>query len=200
VPTWQYGCGEMDPAGRTVNEFHLLPYYTGSAWQGGEKLPDEKTGWVLLTATGGHPGNDRQHAAIRRWTAPRDGTVAITGSLKHESEQGDGVRARIVSNRLGVLGDWTVHHDKQATLVEKVDVKRGDTIDFVVDCRNGPDSDSFSWAPRIQLTAPYPETSAALNGTWDAKDDFSGPKEQPLDAWGKFAQVLLLSNELMFLD
>src|SRR2546430_17468027 len=28
-------------------------------------------GWVLLNATGGHPGNDPQHAAIRRWTAPR---------------------------------------------------------------------------------------------------------------------------------
>ena len=25
-----------------------------------------------VTATGGHPGNDRQHAAIRRWIAPRD--------------------------------------------------------------------------------------------------------------------------------
>ena len=156
----------------------------------------------MLNATGGHPGNDQQHTSIRRWTAPRDGTITIDGLLKHESENGDGVRGCIVSSRQGVVGDWTVYHDKATTVAEKVEVKRGDTIDFVVDCRGGPDSDSFSWAPKIQLTSPYPDTYAALTKTWDAKEDFSGPKEapKPLGTWGKFAQVLLLSNELMFVD
>jgi len=179
-----------------------LPHFTGSAWQGGEKLPDGQIGWVLLNATGGHPGNDPQHAAIRRWTAPRAGKLAINGTLRQENEAGDGVRGRIVSSRVGVVGEWTVHHAKELTAVEPVEVKPGDTIDFVVDCRSGPDSDSYSWAPTIKLTAPYPDGHAALTKTWDAKEDFSGPKEipKPLDAWEKFAQVLLLSNELMFVD
>jgi hypothetical protein len=185
-----------------VKEFQLLPHFTGSAWQGGEKLPDEKVGWVMVNATGGHPGNDQQHPAIRRWTAPRDGTITILGILKHESENGDGVRGRVVSSRLGVVGDWTVHHDKETTTVEKVEVAQGDTVDFVVDCRGGPDSDSFSWAPKIQLSSPPSDTYSALAKSWDAKEDFSGPKEatKPLDAWEKIAQVLLLSNELMFVD
>jgi len=76
-----------------------LPHFTGSAWQGGEKLPDEKTGWVFLNATGGHPGNDPQHAAIRRWRAPFDGVISISGELHHPSAQGDGVRARIARDR-----------------------------------------------------------------------------------------------------
>jgi len=203
-PAWQYGYGQLDETAQYVKEFHLLTHFTGSAWQGGEKLPDEKVGWVMLNPTGGHPGNDRQHTAIRRWTAPRDGTITIDGILKHESENGDGVRGCIVSSRLGVVGDWTVHHDKETTAAEKVEVKRGDTIDFVVDCRGGPDSDSFSWAPKIQLTFTHtdPDAYAALAKTWDAKEDFSGPKEatKPLNAWEKVAQVLLLSNELMFVD
>src|SRR5206468_8515613 len=112
------------------------------------------------------------------------------------------VRSCVVSSRLGLVGDWTVRHDKQSTTVEKVEVKQGDTIDFVVDCRGGPDSDSFSWAPKIQLASPNSDTSAALTTSWDAKEDFSGPKEatKPLNAWEKIAQVLLLSNELMFVD
>jgi len=194
----------MDETAQRVKEFHLLPHFTGSAWQGGEKLPDEKIGWVMLNATGGHPGNDPQHTAIRRWTAPRDGAIKIEGMLKHESESGDGVRGCVVSSRLGVVGDWTVRRNKETTTVEKIEVKQGDTIDFVVDCRGGPDSDSFSWAPKIQLTFPHPdpEAYAALAKTWDAKEDFSGPKEayKPLNAWEKIAQVLLLSNELMFVD
>ena len=199
-PPWRYGYGEFDPTTGRVKEFHLLHHFTGSTWQGGDKLPDETVGWVSLSASGGHPGNDQLHAAIRRWTAPRDGTASIHGNLKHDSENGDGVRGRVVSSRLGLAGDWTVHHDRQQTAVEKIEVKRGDTIDFVVDCRGGPDSDSFSWAPTINLACP--DTGAALTRTWDAKDDFNGPKElpQPLDAWEKFAQVLLLSNELLFVD
>jgi len=47
-----------------------------------------------------------------------------------------------------------------------------------------------------------PATCAALPKPWAAKEDFSGPKDipQPLDAWERFAQVLLLSKELMFVD
>ena len=202
TPVWQYGYGEFDEAAKRVKEFHPLSHFTGSAWQGGEKLPDGQIGWVLLNATGGHPGNDPRHAAIRRWTAPQEAKLAINGTLKHENEAGDGVRGRIVSSRVGVVGEWTVHHAKELTAVEPVEVKPGDTIDFVVDCRSGPDSDSFSWAPKIQLVRPYPDNSEALDKTWDAKDGFGGPREtpKPLDAWEKFAQVLLLSNELMFVD
>jgi hypothetical protein len=52
------------------------------------------------------------------------------------------------------------------------------------------------------LTASHADTYGALARTWDAKEEFAGPKEpaQPLDAWERFAQVLLLSNELMFVD
>jgi len=39
---------------------------------------------------------------------------------------------------------------------------------------------------------------------WSAKADFSGPKKapekSPLTSWEKYAQVLLLANELMFVD
>ena len=135
-------------------------------------------------------------------TAPRDGIITVNAALKHESENGDGVHGRIVSSRLGVVGDWTVHHDKQQTTVEQLEVKQADTIDFVVDCRGGPDSDSYSWAPTIKWSASDPDGTAALTNSWDAKEDFGGPKSlpKPLDAWERFAQVLLLSNEAMFVD
>src|SRR6185436_12622739 len=110
-----------------VKEFRALPHFTGSAWQGGAKLPDEKLGWVTLNAEGGHVGNDLKHAAIRRWTAPRDGIISIKGRLNHAEEKGDGVRARIVASRSGVLGEWTAHSNKATTSVERVEVKRGDT-------------------------------------------------------------------------
>jgi hypothetical protein len=61
-----------------------LPHFTGSAWQGGPAYPDGKLGWAQLTATGGHPGNDLAHAAVRRWTAPRDMRIRMQSTLIHE--------------------------------------------------------------------------------------------------------------------
>jgi hypothetical protein len=195
---WQYGYGEFDEKSSRVKDFQKLPHFTGTAWQGGDKLPDAKLGWVMLTAEGGHVGNDLQHAAVRRWRAPRDGAIKINGMLKHDTDKGDGVHARVVSSASGGLGEWTVHNTKATTNVERVEVKRGDTVDFVTDLRGDIGFDSFTWAPRIR----YVDEAGSQGGQWNAKNDFAGPQKEfkPLTSWEKYAQVLLLSNELMFVD
>ncbi len=195
---WQYGYGEFDDATSRVKRFRTLPHFTGTAWQGGKDLPDKKLGWVILNSEGGHVGNDLQHAAIRRWNAPHDGAVKIRGQLAHAAKNGDGVRGRIVSSSGGKVDEWIVHNSKATTNVERIEVKRGDTIDFVVDLRTGVDSDSFTWSPTIRYT-----TSDGKDGErWNAKADFSGPRKEfkPLTPWERYAQALLLSNELMFVD
>jgi hypothetical protein len=197
-PVWQYGYGEYDAKSDRLARFKALPHFTGSAWQGGAKLPDNKLGWVTLNAEGGHTGNDAAHAAVRRWRAPRDGTVKISGQLRHETDKGDGIRGRLISSGGGKLGEWVLHNSRATTNVERVEVKRGDTIDFAVDLNGNLDSDSFTWAPRIR----YVESSSGYSGAWNAKNDFAGPakQRQPLNAWERYAQALLLSNEMMFVD
>jgi hypothetical protein len=201
---WEYGYGTVDDAAAKVTAFQALPHFTGTAWQGGAQLPDPKTGWVILNAVGGHPGNDAQHSAIRRWVAPRDMMVSIDGMLKHPSVEGDGVRARILSSRGGVLGTWTAEHATATTAVAKIAVKKGDTLDFVVDCRTNPNHDGFEWAPVVRADEkPVEKMEERVETVWSAASGFSGPraaKTPPLTAWEKYAQVLLLSNEFMFVD
>ena len=204
VSPWQYGFGEYDEQTQRVKSFVPLPHFVDESWQGGPKWPDEKLGWVRLTAEGGHAGNDLQHAAIRRWTAPHDGVVSVSGTLAHEHKEGDGIRGRIVSSRAGSLGSWTLHNDKAETKIESLEVKRGDTIDFVVDFNANLNNDDFKWVPVIKSKEqPTGASSGEYAGEWNAKKDFSGPPEpppKPLSAWEKYAQVLLLSNEFMFVD
>jgi hypothetical protein len=85
--------------------------------------------------------------------------------------------------------------------IPRIEVKKGDAIDFVVDSNGTLDSDSFEWSPRIQTIARSGGGSAG-GGSWSGKDDFSGPIEraEPLRPWEKYAQVLLMSNELAFVD
>jgi hypothetical protein len=93
-----------------------------------------------------------------------------------------------------------VKKSKEATKVERIAVKKGDTIDFIVDKFGDLNSDSFTWAPTIEMFSA--ESRGPVTRDWNAKEDFSGPKEpvKPLDAWEKLAQVILMSNELVFVD
>ena len=100
---WSYGYGRYDAMSQRVSAFQPLANWTESRWQAGAELPDPQAGWVMLHASGGHPGNDEHHAAIRRWTAPRAGRLSISGQLSHSSPHGDGVRGRFVSSRSVLL-------------------------------------------------------------------------------------------------
>lgn len=199
VATWQYGFGEFSDTSKRVKTFTPLLHFTGTAWQGGAKLPDDKLGWVMLSADGGHVGNDLRHAAIRRWTAPTDGTVKIRGQFSHASKEGDGVRGRIVASGKGVVGEWVVHNTNVTASVDGLVVSKGDTVDFVADMRTGYGFDSFTWAPRVVYTTAL---AGGARAEWKAKEDFAGPKPkfQPLTRLQELAQVMLLSNEFMFVD
>jgi hypothetical protein len=165
-------------------------------------MPDPQTGWAKLTAEGGHAGNDQAHATIRRWTAPRDGVVNIEGNVKLMKDEGDGVRARIVSSGSGATGEWTLEPKKkpEKTSVEKLSVKAGDTIDFVVDPRGSVEHDDFTWTVAIQLQPAAEDSAAGEPVAWDSFATFRKPKSKPTDVWTRYAQVLLLSNEFVFVD
>jgi hypothetical protein len=160
-------------------------------------LPDPKLGYAIVHAAGGHAGNDAQHAAIRRWVAPRDGLVAVTGKLTHPSPNGDGVRGRIVSGRAGLLGEWRARKSEAATVVTPFAVQAGDTLDFVVDCVDDVTSDSFAWTVQVKLTDAGDKTQA----TWDSARDFHGPTavtmpQQIAYAWAVAYQRNITRDEL----
>jgi hypothetical protein len=195
---WRYGYGGYDESTKRVGKFTEFSHFTGNAWQAAPELPDTHTGWVMLNAEGGHTGKDQAHAAIRRWVAPRAGTLRIEGDLKLPSEKTDGVRARIVSSRSGPAGEWIVDPKKKnepvkpvSSKAERIAVQAGDTIDFVVDLRGTPENDEFTWTVEVKLDDV---------SSWDSAATFRKPRAPPLGIWARYAQVLLMSNEFVFVD
>jgi hypothetical protein len=191
---WQFGWGTYDEPTRTVN-FQPLPHFAAGAWQGGGALPDKTLGWVMLNAAGGHPG-DAAHAAIRRWTVPATGTLRIEGVVAHTQTNGDGVRSRIVASRAGVVGTWEARNSQAATAPPPVAVQKGDTIDFITDCRGSVDYDQFNWTVTLRLTTSDKDPGQVFDST----TGFHGPLTPPLSRWQELAQVLLMSNEFAFID
>jgi len=114
----------------------------------------------------------------------------------HGEKRGDGVRGRIVASRDGVLGTWEVHHSEATTTTQPIDVETGDTIDFITDLRGSIEHDSFNWTVTLRL-----ETTDVKSGqVFDSQSGFHGPLVPALSRWDHLAQVLLMSNEFMFVD
>ena len=184
---WSYGHGRLlRDTGRV--EFKSLAHYTGKVWQGGPVLPGSKAGWVHWHAGGGHPGKG-DHAAILRWVAPKSTTIEITGELSRPGLKGDAVRGLVVARRT-IAGQWTVLPGKKAQTLLNLEVTAGEAIDFLVESTGNEAWDSFLWSPVIhERGEPVPLA--------EAREGFSGPA---LDRWPLLAQVLLLSNEFLYVD
>lgn len=207
LPTavWQFGYSPNDPAGESQVAFRPLPHWTGSTWQGGIALPDPALNWVLLNATGGHTGET--FAAVRRWTAPSDGIVTVTGRLSHGSPNGDGVRGRLISSRDGQRGEWIAANGETQTVVDTISIQQGDWLDFVVDKRDSTNADSFGWPVQLELKETKDGQRATVH-VWDSTKGFAGPAgpsatKQIVRAWkiayGRTPSTIELQAAVRFL-
>lgn len=200
---WSYGYGKVDPVTGIPESFQPLPHFTGTTWQGGLSLPDANFGWVYLDAEGGHPGNDHNHAAIRRWTSAETGSISVVSQLIHRHQVGDGVAAWIVSSRHGVLKSAKVHNRTETMSIDSIEVAPGDTLDFVVDVVDQLNTDQFEWASTIQFSPIDPAVSPTEKNesiAWNSKRDFTKSKSLKLSPLEQLAHALLMSNEFIFVD
>ena len=189
---WQYGMGDWNEKSGHVT-FQQFRIFADEHWQSASLLPQPLIGSASLSAKGGMPGDDAQHAVIRRWKAPVAGVVSVSGSLAHklgDRAMGDGVRVRVVHSQKGKLLEEVVKNRTAEVALSEVRVEPGDTLDFIVDCLANPENDSFLWTPEVQMK---PES-------WKAAEGFRGPDPILLDSWEKYAQVLLETNEFAFVD
>jgi hypothetical protein len=191
---WTYGVGEWDEKTGRVVQFKPLPFFTGTAWQGASDWPNKELGWAQLTAVGGHPGNTRQQAVVRRWKADLAGKYDVHSVLVHQPEVGDGIRAFVSHSQLGKLSSAKIRASSSHLNLTEVAFSAGETLDFLVDINGGLNSDQFLWSAKIKPSGD------SASGIWDAEKDFNDQARVQLSSWTQLIQVLMLSNEFMFVD
>ena len=185
---WEYGYGDLDAAtGQT--RFFPMPSFAKDTWSGSENVPDATLGWALVNRSGGHPGAGPDRAVIWRWRSPAAGPVSLRGELHRPSENGDGVRLRLVTDKKGLVREWDIAASGKADLETSLSLEMDEVVDLVVDAKESDNSDSFN------LKATFASASGQLLA--DTAEEFAGP---PVDPWIALAQVMLISNELMFVD
>ncbi len=211
---WQFGHAPYDSklATHDLSEVLSFPFLGQWKMQGSAEFPDLKNGfgWLQLRSTGGHAGGGDK-CLVSRWISPVSGVIEISGDLIHGSGIGDGIRATIYRNGGEKLGQWIAHNNKADTGLKTVAIKKGEIIDFVVDCIGGGSYDSYQWNPLIVPTKATP--SIAGRTAWSPKRDFPKPSTAKIETekdiavdpdsfgpWQQLVQVLLMSNEFVNIE
>lgn len=190
---WRYGWGEINERQSKVVVFNEFTEFHDGRFSGGAKMPDPKIGWSSLTAKGGHPGGDHAHCVIRRWIADRHGSLHITGKLKHKNENGDGVLGLIIHNDRQL--QKKAAHNRSINFDTRTKIQAGDTIDFVTFCQANESHDSFDWQATM-----FQFAGDEIVREWNSESDFSPTKATRLPPWAQLAQVLMMTNEFVFID
>ncbi len=195
---WQYGTGVMDPDSDKVS-FAPFSYFDGHRWRDKERAPSQP----YLDATGGRPGSKR--SVVRRFTAPEDGLYLFKGriNLRLNGERGDGISIHVISSRQGELGKYAAHNKEERIRIEKIEVKQGEQIDFVVTAKEDNRFDTYHWPIEVWKVAV--KANGGLHGlkSWPSEPAFTASIARwtgPQTPWEQYAHALLISNEFMFVD
>ena len=195
---WSYGTATLTDA-IGITKFQPLKFFRENRWQVGKKFPTESPyGHAYLGKNGGHAPSDPKLAVVRRYTAPKDGTVILRGQVSHSSKNGDGVLSSIWVGKQKVFQSHQLNR-KQNHGPYTMTLQAGDTVDLVVSSGGTSSFDSFQWKATLQLTDARGQPTKTVTET-----HFSGPfkevTKQPFDRLSQLAQTLILSNEFAFVD
>ncbi len=199
---WQYGFGAFDMTSKQIKDFASLTSFDGKTWKATAKMPDGKPASIMLDAQGGDPGANDRLSSVRRWVAPQDGHVNISAELSHANAKTEGIVARLISKRKGLLGEWKAKNNSLMTEIKDLEVKQGDLLDFIVSSASATDPGVYQWAPTIMMPGVSMPGMPGMPKRWDARTDFADPNKppKPFTAWEELAQALLLSNEFGMME
>jgi hypothetical protein len=182
---WTLRLRDSQDQGYRKLTYRAAMWYESTFWTG----PD----WTRVGKNWHHPGENTP--SVRRFTAPSDGRVKITGRVFKLHVDGDGVRLSIRHNRETVWQAEIEGKDEQGVEPDvELDVRAGDAIRFVVHKRVQIFCDTTHWDPlvtyadgrKFQASESFSTTRQGLGGwSYEMEADGQGELGLPrLDSFG----------------
>ena len=180
-------------AGR-VTGFRPLPHFNGTAWGGGPQWPDPAAGLGPTDRQGRARG---QRPPARRdppLDGPQEGDAGdpVDRDPRRRRRRRHPLLDRLQPQRGPEVGDGPQRQGRIRRRSGRGRGRRHDRLRRRLPRRAEQRS--------VPLGAEDPGLVTVPGSSWDAARDFSGPPEPRLSPREQLAQVLLMANELMFVD
>ena len=191
-PKVEYGIAYIKE--KSLSGFKHFDFYKDKTWKFKGKFPHPKYEYASLRADGGHPGGN--FPAVQRITIYEKGSISLKGSLKHPNKKGDGVRAVLFVNGSEVKS-WKAHNKTVSTNSDAIEVKSGDIIELAVEPNKNHGFDTYNWKSKILLNTGVEIKEMDMNALFSGKQ---GRNSKAYGVWDALAQVMLMSNEFLYVD
>lgn len=186
--------------GTPNDDLATFPIFADGVWKTGPDPATAPIRWLNAGAGGGHAS--ARHTMVLRWRASGAGQVKMTGHLKRTQQGGDTLAWRI-DGKGKPLAEAKLSPESAADIAGSwVDVKPGDTMDFVLRAPDGDSCGNVSWTLRIEgrESESQPATEVGNFTKQFPKSNDPAPGAKPADPWADLVQMLWASNEFHFVD
>lgn len=190
-PKIEYGIAQFE--NNQLTKFQKFDFYKAEVWRFKGKFPHEKYEYASLRKDGGHPGGN--FPVVTRMTVFLGGVVKFNGELHHPDKNGNGVMAYFYRNG-SEIGKWHSKHNRKLTELT-LEVKAGDIIDLAVGPNGDHGFDTYHWRKKIILNQGGSDYEIDFNNSFGNKQ---GAESNNFSVWDALAQVMLMSNEFLYVD
>lgn len=189
---WRYGYRVSD--GRTTSAFFEFPRFDKETYS---STNDFFKG-VSITRTGGTFSKNSSIKPVRQWVSPRNGTFSVAGSVGVKGKVGESVSLIVYKN--GVFQNKvSVNPATESTFNLNFSLGVNDKLEFVMSNEANINKD-YTLAVKV---SEVKDADSLTPVTWDSKVDFKGPirkSDKELNSWERYTHILILSNEMVFVN
>jgi len=186
--------------GAPNDDLSTFPIYANEVWKTGPDPATAPIRWLNVGAGGGHAS--AHHTMVLRWRATGSGQVKMTGHLKRNQKGGNTLAWRI-DGKGKALAEARFSPESSVDIEGAwIDVKPGDTMDFVLRAPEGDACGSVNWKLSIEgrESESQPVTEVGNFAKQFPTSNDPAPGVQLANPWADLVQMLWASNEFHFVD
>ena len=189
---WKYGYRAAGP-NRTVSKFFEFPAFDKDVYSSTNTFFKG----VTSTRNGGTLSGNQDIYNIRQWISPRNGSIQVNGTV--------GIKSKTQSANLVIYKNGspiktvTVPSGPEISFSQSVEVGLDDKIEFTM-IGTSPNNKDYTLVIKI-LEVKDVDSLTPVN--WTSNIDFRGPikkLDRELNSWERYTHILILSNEMVFVN
>lgn len=191
---WKYGYRVMS-SNKTMSPFFEFNKFEKDIYS---STNDYFKGFTITRSGGTLPPNSNLFLD-RQWNSPRKGSFEIKGSFNYKFVKGQSDVILSIYKNSKPLKSLNITDGKEQSFELSLDLEVGDKLEFLTSNVSKTNKD---FNLNIKINEVKDENSLTPI-SWSSVADFKSPiskNDKELNSWERYAHVLLMSNEMIFLN
>lgn len=192
---WKYGYRVITQNG--TSKFFEFPKFERDVYQSTNDFFKSST----ITKNGGTLSSNPNIQVVRQWISPRNGSISVetTFSIKGGGQKQKSSGTIVLYKNGSPIKSLSSNGSEVKISISDLNAMVGDKFEFTVSNQTGLNKD-FSLQVKINEVK---DVNSLTPISWNSQLDYKGPilkSDRELNSWERYAHILILSNEMVFIN